>query len=100
EQLFVIEERRSFVERQVVEILSPLRQSGELNVQIWGKQFPYGLAGIPAVRGLNPSLLIQRLIPLVKDHPTLPVELTNGRLTAELKRIRATEQLKVQIPSR
>jgi indolepyruvate ferredoxin oxidoreductase len=103
-QVIVIEERRSFVERQVLEILSPLKQRGELNVDVYGKQFPPAngrpLAGVPATRGLNPSLLIERLVPLFRDHPTLPIELTNGRLTLELDRIRATGDVKVELPSR
>lgn len=99
-QVFVIEERRSFVERQVLEALHPLRQSGELAVEVYGKQFPRPYPGIPATRGLNPSILIERLIPLIKRHPTLPIELTNGRLTAELDRINATATYDVAIPDR
>jgi indolepyruvate ferredoxin oxidoreductase len=99
-QVFVIEERRSFVERQVIEALAPLRQAGELSVEIFGKQFPKPLPGIPTTRGLNPSILIERLVPLIKDHPTLPIELTNGRLTVELDRIKAAAVVKVSIPDR
>ncbi len=100
EQIIVVEERRSFVERQVRDVLNPQIQKGELRVEIWGKQFPRGLEGIPATRGLHPSLLIDRLVPLVKDHPTLPVELTNGRLTDEIKRIERTMAGEVSIPLR
>ena len=91
DQVFVIEERRSFVERQVLEILDPLRQTGELKTEIYGKRFPRNLPAIPSTRGLNPSLLMQRLIPLLRTHPTLPVELTNGNLTDQLDRLDATE---------
>jgi len=100
EQVVVVEERRSFVERQVHAILNPLRQRGELNTEVWGKQFPRELPGIPATRGLHPSLLIERLVPLMRQHPTLPVELTNGRLTAELERIRRASNTTVKIPVR
>jgi len=31
---------------------------------VWGKEFPVGLKGVPASRGLNPSILIERLAPL------------------------------------
>ncbi len=109
-QVIVIEERRGFVERQVMEALHGLRQSGEISTEIFGKQFPERLggsggpvptvAGIPDTRGLNPSILIQKLVPLIKDHPTLPVELTNGRLTEELRRIEATAAYEVKIPAR
>jgi len=92
QQIIVVEERRSFVERQVQEILSPLQHTGEIKTQVWGKKFPRELAGIPSQRGLHPSLLVERLVPLVKQHPTLPIELTNGRLSAEIQRIEATAE--------
>ena len=98
--IVVIEERRGFVERQIVEALHTARQSGELVVDVYGKQFPHGLEGIPATRGLNPSILMQRLIPLLMDHPTLPPELTNGRLTAIDEQLTATGKYRVQIPAR
>ncbi|MFW6060920.1 MAG: thiamine pyrophosphate-dependent enzyme [Phycisphaeraceae bacterium] len=100
EQVVVIEERRSFVERQVLEILEPLKQRGELRCAVYGKRFPGELQGIPDTRGLNPSVLMERLIPLVKDHPTLPIELTNGNLTTVLQRIQATAEFDVKIPVR
>ena len=83
----MIEERRSFVERQVREITDALRQAGEPTCEVYGKRFPGDVQGIPSTRGLNPSLLIERLVPLLRHHPTLPIELTNGNLTDELDRI-------------
>ena len=100
EQLFVIEERRSFVERQVVEILSPLKQTGEIDVEVYGKKFPKPLPGIPATRGLNPSILIERLVPLIRNHRTLPIELTNGRLSEQIDRIERTATYDVKLPDR
>ena len=104
EQVIVIEERRGFVERQVLEILQPLRQNGDLQTQLYGKRFPAvagrQLPGVPATRGLNPSLLMQLLIPLVKDHPTLPIELTNGNLSEALHRLDETSRFEVHIPER
>ena len=100
DQIVVIEERRSFVERQVLAILSPLKQSGRIKTLVYGKAFPDDLAGIPETRGLNPSILIERLVPLVRLHPKLPVQMTNGRLSAELDRIRKTAELQVHIPDR
>ncbi|MBI1370155.1 MAG: indolepyruvate ferredoxin oxidoreductase [Planctomycetes bacterium] len=90
DQIIVIEERRSFVERQIQSILAPLVQRGQSRTQVWGKKFPRELPGIPASRGLHPSILIERLSLLIKEHPTLPIEMTNGRLTRELDRIELT----------
>lgn len=100
QQLIVIEERRGFVERQILDVLNPLRQAGEIKTDIFGKKFPRGLPGIPESRGLNPSVLIQRLIPLIKEHATLPIELTNGHLTEHLALIEGTAEYNIDIPLR
>jgi indolepyruvate ferredoxin oxidoreductase len=100
EQIVVVEERRAFVERQVLEILNPLRQSGELQTQVYGKEFPKPHKGFPSTRGLNPSLVIEHLVPLIRQHATLPVELTNGHLTDELNRIKATEKFEIDLADR
>ncbi len=90
DDLFVIEERRGFLEEQIVEVLARARQSADhetppLPARVWGKQFPNGLCGIPDTRGLNPSKLIDRLgklflaLPELKDHidePRVRRELT------------------------
>ena len=44
-------------------------QGGDIKryVNVWGKQFPNGLAGVPVASGLDASILIQKLIPLLRD---------------------------------
>ena len=78
DQVVVIEERRSFVESQVKEILTDLHQTGRLEqaTPIWGKLFPFGLPGIPDTSGLNPSLLIHHLAPLLEQvgDPAITIE--------------------------
>jgi indolepyruvate ferredoxin oxidoreductase len=98
-QLFVIERRRGFVEAQVAALLPALRQAG-VTAELWGKKFPGDLPGIPAANGLHPSILIERLVPLIRDHATLPIELTNGRLSRELHRIDATAAVRVNLAER
>ncbi|MCJ7543543.1 MAG: thiamine pyrophosphate-dependent enzyme, partial [Phycisphaerae bacterium] len=68
QRLVVVEERRGFLEEQVSQILLKDRQAGldSGRAEVWGKQFPEGLAGLPEVRGLHPSILIARLAPLIK----------------------------------
>jgi len=100
EQVVVVEERRSFVEKQLLEILNPLRQSGQIQTEVYGKRFPKPHEGIPATRGLNPSVVMERIIPLIKEHPGLPAEMTNGRLSQELARIKRTGEFDVQLPER
>ena len=100
QQLVVVEERRSFVEKQLIELLNPLRQSGQIETEVYGKRFPRPHHGIPDTRGLNPSVVMERIIPLIKEHASLPSELTNGRLTKELSRIQKTGQYEIHVPSR
>ncbi len=68
-RIVVVEERRGFMEEQIAELLSRLRQEGTVSgeVELWGKKFPAGLAGIPETRGLHPSLIVERLAPLLDN---------------------------------
>ena len=67
-EIYVVEEKRQLLEKDIKAIVGELYQSGDIKqyVQVWGKQFPNGLDGIPESLGLNPSILIQRLIPLLR----------------------------------
>jgi len=69
ERIVVVEERRSFMEEQIHEVVARERQEGRDtgNVEVWGKRFPNGLKGLPEIRGLHPSILIARLAPLLKE---------------------------------
>ncbi len=69
DEIYVIEEKRDFVESQVSKIIKDLYQSKEIEnfVNVWGKKFPNGLIGIPDVLGLNPSIVIEKLAPLLMD---------------------------------
>ena len=94
-QMIVIEERRSFLEKNIRDGLFkalPHEQAVELGSRLYGKTFPTlngkKIDGIPATRGLNPSVLAQILIPLIKATEEIPPELRNGRLSAELARLK------------
>ena len=67
-EIYVVEEKRPLLEKDIKAIVSRFYQNGEMDglVQVWGKEFPDGLEGIPSSLGLNPSILIQRLIPLLR----------------------------------
>ncbi|MDX1563808.1 MAG: 2-oxoacid:acceptor oxidoreductase family protein [Phycisphaeraceae bacterium] len=101
QRLIVVEERRAFVETQVRQTLGARQQSGELDVEIWGKQFPGDLPGIPSARGLHPSLLIERLAPLLREAPmTANPTLAVRKIENELSRIEATDRQPVTAPLR
>lgn len=98
--MIVIEERRSFLEKNIRDGLYhtlPPEQSGDISGRLFGKSFPYGLPGIPEVRGLFPSVLAQILIPLIKATEEIPAELRNGRLSAELARIHKASKPKLVV---
>ncbi len=120
-QMVVIEERRSFLEKNIRDGLFkslPHDQAVELGSRLYGKVFPqrgtghppaassdatdHGLVaratqGIPATRGLNPSVLAQLIIPLIKATEEIPPELRNGRLSAELSRLRELSRPKLGV---
>jgi indolepyruvate ferredoxin oxidoreductase len=100
----VVEERRGFLEEQVVEILNQARQAqgpdGGTPVNVWGKQFPHGLKGIPSARGLNPSKLIHRIGELVLAHPAWRSQADAARIRRELDVLDEVSAIQVRVPAR
>lgn len=101
--MIVIEERRSFLEKNTRDGFFKAfdrEEAIDLSARLYGKTFPGQLGtGIPETRGLNPSVLAQILIPLIKNTQEIPADLRNGRLTAELDRLKATGKRKLEIIS-
>ncbi len=71
QQLIVVEERRSFIEEQVVSILNDARAREASRgaratplPPVWGKRLPDG-GTIPDALGLHPSILMEKLGPLL-----------------------------------
>ena len=103
--VFVIEERRPFLEEQVVEALNQARQTAAPGsplaaLRIWGKQFPLGLNGIPSTRGLNPSKVMERLGPLFLAWPPLKGLVNVARVEHELKLIAELKSIRLEIAPR
>ncbi len=69
DEIYVIEEKRPLLENEIKALLMQMYQSGAIKqyVNVWGKQFPNGLPGVPVASGLDASILIQKLIPLLKN---------------------------------
>jgi indolepyruvate ferredoxin oxidoreductase len=110
ERFVVVEERRGFLEEQIGEILLRDRQAGQPagDIELWGKRFPGELRGIPETRGLHPSILIERFVPLLKrlgvrgsrDDASAPAARRDS-LDAALERIGTTERAEVtDLPQR
>ncbi|HUI05787.1 MAG TPA: 2-oxoacid:acceptor oxidoreductase family protein [Verrucomicrobiae bacterium] len=100
--IFVVEERRGFMEEQVAGIINRLNQNATAanRTNVWGKQFPAGLKGLPATRGLNPSILIERLAPLGKFFHDPNLALNQKRIECTVELIRETDTFDIRLPLR
>ncbi len=103
--VFVVEERRGFLEEQITEILTRFRQEGEKplvkpNLAIWGKRFPSGLEGIPSSRGLNPSKLIDRLGRLFLSLSELAGSVDRRHVETELQLLVELRQTEIKVAPR
>ncbi|PTX94758.1 indolepyruvate ferredoxin oxidoreductase [Verrucomicrobia bacterium LW23] len=83
--IVVVEERRGFLEEQIALILSERR----MHIPLYGKGFPFDLPGFPSARGLNPSLVIQYIAPLLRRLQ----EECPSRMPTSLARVDAEEAL-------
>ncbi len=101
----VVEERRSFLEEQIVHVLHTARQRSEetrdiSSVRLWGKQFPGKLQGIPNTRGLNPSRLIELLGNLVLSVPALQEGVDLALIRREVAAIDQLFSVEARLPTR
>jgi indolepyruvate ferredoxin oxidoreductase len=105
DKMIVIEERRGFLEKNIRDSLAhelPTAEGAAISARLFGKSFPDAAdgtkrPGIPDTRGLNYSVLAQSLIPLIQATQEIPASLRNGRLTAELKQLRAASKPKLEV---
>lgn len=99
--LVVVEEKRPFLENQLRTLLSQAYQDGGISrfVPVFGKNLPQDLPGFPEAGGLDPSLVIGRLGPLLL---TLPLEEgERARIEAELDLLKqvASEAMPLRLPT-
>jgi indolepyruvate ferredoxin oxidoreductase len=105
DKMVVIEERRGFLEKNIRDAAAhelPTAEGADVSNRLFGKSFPDApdgrkRPGIPDTRGLNYSVLAQCLIPLIQATEAIPAHLRNGRLTAELKQLRAASKPKLEV---
>jgi indolepyruvate ferredoxin oxidoreductase len=99
QRIIVVEERRGFIEEQVSDIILKDRQrKGAAGAEVWGKQFPLGMRGLPETRGLHPSIIISRLAPLLKELGSTSVALQNAEvIDREIEVLDATAQAAAEI---
>lgn len=98
DQMIVVEERRSFIQEQILGILNSLqaRNPSAPRPLVWGKNLPDG-GTLPSTLGLNPSLLIETLGSLLLKHGSVESPATIER---ELALIRQTATFDIHLPDR
>lgn len=101
DHVVVVEERRSFVEEQVAQLLVKAQQDDPQlrRVKLWGKRFPHG-DGIPATRGLNTSLLMEKIATLLESCKMPLSHQGRTRVRKELQLYQQTGATSVDLPSR
>ncbi len=99
-RIVVVEQGGALVFHQISDLLQErqdVQRAGEKLVELtsWNaRQMP------PGGQWLHPSWLTERMAPVLRGHPLLAVDLTQGRLNAELDRISETSVLRVPVPDR
>jgi indolepyruvate ferredoxin oxidoreductase len=100
ENLVVVEERRGFLEEQVVQLLARRALTGSATRPVYGKIFPGGREGLPSARGFNSSILVELLTPLISELAAPKLKLDAARLELELAHLRQNAAIQVQLAPR
>jgi indolepyruvate ferredoxin oxidoreductase len=100
ENLVVVEERRGFLEEQVVQILARRALEGKPAQPVYGKIFPGARTGLPSARGFNSSILVELLAPLIGELAAPKLKLDEARLERELAHLRRNAAIDVQLAPR
>jgi indolepyruvate ferredoxin oxidoreductase len=100
ENVVVIEERRGFLEEQVVQLIARRALVGKPAIPVFGKIFPGGREGLPSARGFNSSVLVELLGPLITElaSPKIKIDLT--RIERELAHLAANQAIEVDLAPR
>jgi indolepyruvate ferredoxin oxidoreductase len=98
--MIVIEERRSFLEKNIRDEAFrslPQQEANEICGRLFGKKFPDNKEGIPETRGLNFSVLAQKIIPLIQSTTEIEPHRRNGRLSEEMNRLRRASKPRLEV---
>ena len=100
ENIVVVEERRGFLEEQIVELLARRALAGKAAIPTYGKLFPGGREGLPISRGFNSSILVELLVPLITELASPKLQLNQALIDAELKLLTANQTIEVDLAPR
>jgi indolepyruvate ferredoxin oxidoreductase len=102
DHIVVVEEKRDFLEGQISRLFKRLEQDGRLPKPpaLWGKRFPDEKEGLPEARGLNASVLVERLGPLLKSQIFQAALPAGETVAAAIGRVKSTEREPLNLPIR
>ena len=100
ETIVVVEERRGFLEEQIVHLLARRSLIGKRAIPVYGKMFPHGREGLPSTRGFNSSILVELLAPLITELAVPRVKLDQFRIDAELQLLAQNQAIEVELAPR
>jgi len=100
ENIVVVEERRDFLEEQIVQLLARRALTGKATVPVYGKIFPGGRPGLPTARGFNSSILVELLAPLITELASPKLKLDHSRIEHELALLAENRAIEVQLAPR
>jgi indolepyruvate ferredoxin oxidoreductase len=100
ENLVIVEERRGFLEEQVVQILARRALLGKPACPVYGKVFPGGREGLPSARGFNSSILVELLAPLITELASPKLKLDLDLIERELAHLARNRAIDVQLAPR
>jgi indolepyruvate ferredoxin oxidoreductase len=105
ENIIVVEERRGFLEEQIVQLLARRAIGGKPTVPVHGKVFPSkvspnGREGLPSARGFNSSILVELLAPLITELASSETKFDQSRIDQELKLLEQNRSIEVDLAPR
>jgi indolepyruvate ferredoxin oxidoreductase len=100
ENLVIVEERRGFLEEEVVQLIARRALAGKAAIPVYGKVFPGGREGLPSARGFNSSILVELLAPLVTELASPRLQLDQVRIEAELAHLAGNRAIEVDLAPR
>ncbi len=99
ETIVVVEERRGFLEEQIVQLIARRALTGAAAVPVYGKMFTGGREGIPSTRGFNSSILLGLIAPLITELAA-PKKTEQALIDAELKLLAENGAIEVNLALR
>ena len=100
ETIVVVEERRGFLEEQIVQLLARRALAGRPALPVYGKMFPGGREGLPSARGFNSSILVELLAPLITELASPRLGLDQARIDTELQLLARNQAIEVNLATR